>query len=122
MQRIFQSAALLLLTALIGAPLAQAGRSCRMQVTTGHCSNCPTPQPPSNSENRAKANSSCCRISAARPGPKLTPQPATAYVLTPPVLGLSDALPPSPVLLGSAANSSVPPLFSPQALLCTFLI
>lgn len=78
------------------------------------------PQPPS--DYQAKANSSCCRISAARPFPNLTPQPSTAYVLTPPVLGFNAGQAPSPVLLSSAANSSVPPLLSPQALLCTFLI
>lgn len=121
MQRFFQFVALLLLTALVGAPLAQAARSCRMPGAA-HCSNCPMPQPPSDSDNQAKANSSCCRISAARLFPNLTPQPATSYVLTPPVLGVDVAPPPSPVLLRSAANSSVPPLFSPQALLCTFLI
>ena len=121
MQRIFQSAALLLLTALVGAPLAQAARSCRMPGAA-HCSNCPMPQPPLDSDNQAKANSSCCRISAARPFPNLTPQPSTAYVLTPPVLDIGAALTPSLVLLSSAANSSGPPVFSPQALLCTFLI
>lgn len=92
-----------------------------MLPSMGHCSNCPMPQAGPESNALAESSVPCCQISAARTSPEVVWQPVASYVPAPPVLAAS-LLAPSPTLLEAAGYNSVPPVSSPRALLCTFLI